>query len=1065
MTLPGGNYYNPNEAGGIEQGLISIPLTISPDTFTEPDETIIYQLGTVITGGGNTAARDLTFADANCNGVTLNTATGTITNDDEADHGDTPASYGDPAHDILAPTTVYLGLNAPDGEAALQADDGADEDGVTLPTLAQNTFANISVTVAGAGGFLQAWIDFDGNGSFDPGEQIANDLQDGGSLDTDATAGVIAFNVLVPATAVTTPTYARFRWATTAGLDATGAATDGEVEDYPVTIQTGPAPFTCDSSLYQLAGRPATLLRRVTFSASGASFNDLGSFSSGANAGWGYNELDNLLYGVKTGTQDLFRVDANGVFTNLGAVTGMGSDTGSVAGDVDPNGILITRSNPSNRYYRIDLTTQPYAVVGFFDLQGDAQGIRFVDVAYNPDDDMLYGVNGSKVYRIDPINGNSVEVMSTSLGFTGANGTWFDENGILYGYTNGNNTYYAVNIATQQTAAIGVSDIDENGRNDGTSCRGPSPVPFGNVTGTVYEDTDQDDAYNVGVETPLPNISVSVYEENGTPGNTGDDTLVSTVSTDTNGFYTISFILAFPSNTYRIEVDTADPELPSGAMIGTTNPLTNITVTNGGTTANQDFGFDTGVSVSGTVYEDTQPNGALDSGETGTGETLFVKRLSRIGSTCNAPALQAVAANPASGAYTFSNVTTGDYCLIIDTNDTLADTTPNPASGWTVSTPTNGLRHISVANQNVPNQHFGLYHGSQLSGTVFQDNADPSGTANDGIQNGAESGIANVSLALTDCVATTHDTATTNASGNYTLRIPSTVTNGATLCVIETNPGSHLSTGASVGNTGGSYTRTSDTVQFTYNSGTSYSGVDFGDVPPNQWLTDGQQSGLPGTVLWYPHTFTAGSAGTVTFSTTASPSPAVSGWSETLYEDSNCNGVIDTGESQISSMATSTGQQICVLMREAIPNAASTGAAQHVTVTATFDYSNASPALSDVQTRTDVTTVGEGTTAGLHLLKAVDKAQALPGEILTYTVTYSNRSTEPLSNLVIHDKTPAFTVFQSAACDTPLPADFSSCNVTQQPTVGGTGAIEWTFGGTLRPGHQGTVTFSIQIQN
>lgn len=203
----------------------------------------------------------------------------------------------------------------------------------------------------------------------------------------------------------------------------------------------------------------------------------------------------------------------------------------------------------------------------------------------------------------------------------------------------------------------------------------------------------------------------------------------------------------------------------------------------------------------------------------------------------------------------------------------------------------------------------------------------------------------------------------------------------------------------------------------------------------------------------------------MTFSTTASPSPAVSGWSETLYEDSNCNGVIDTGESQISSMATSTGQQICVLMREAIPNAASTGAAQHVTVTATFDYSNASPALSDVQTRTDVTTVGEGTTAGLHLLKAVDKAQALPGEILTYTVTYSNRSTEPLSNLVIHDKTPAFTVFQSAACDTPLPADFSSCNVTQQPTVGGTGAIEWTFGGTLRPGHQGTVTFSIQIQN
>ncbi len=45
---------------------------------------------------------------------------------------DAPASYGDPTHDIPVSTTVYLGLNAPDGETALQADDGADEDGVIV---------------------------------------------------------------------------------------------------------------------------------------------------------------------------------------------------------------------------------------------------------------------------------------------------------------------------------------------------------------------------------------------------------------------------------------------------------------------------------------------------------------------------------------------------------------------------------------------------------------------------------------------------------------------------------------------------------------------------------------------------------------------------------------------------------------------------------------------------------------------------------------------------------------------------------------------------------------------
>lgn len=822
-------------------------------------------------------------------------------------------------------------------------------------------------------------------------------------------------------------------------------------------------PFTCDNSIYQLAGRNDTLLRQVTFDAMGASFNNIGSAGAPTNAGWGYNEIDNFIYGIRTGTQELYRVDANGVFTNLGAVIGLGSN-GSVAGDVDPNGILITRTS-SGTYYRIDLTTQPYTVVGTFTISGDAAGLNFIDIAYNPDDGLLYGVRNSIVYSIHPVTGVSVEIMTAGFGLNAASGAWFDEDGILYSYENGNDTYYAMDLSTQQTAVIGVSDLDEEGRNDGTSCRGPRPVPLGVVTGTVYEDVNRNDAYDAGTHTPLPNITVNIYEENGTPGNMGDDTLISTVTTDTNGFYTISLILAFAGNTYRIEADTNDADLPAERTPGTPNPLTNVLVTDGSTVTNQDFGFDIGVLVSGTVYEDTQPNGTLDSGETGTGEALFAKLLSRTGTTCNAPALQAVPADPGTGAFTLINVLSGDYCVILDTNNTLSDTTPNPTNGWLITSPTTGLRHISTSTQNLPNQHFGLFAGSQLSGNVFQDTGNPSGTANDGMQNGAETGIDSANLTLTDCASTVHDTVATDASGAYTLRIPGTVPDGATLCVIETNAASHISTGASVGDTGGTYNRSSDTIQFTYSLATDYSGVDFGDVPPNQWLTDGQQSGLPGAVVWHPHIFTAGSAGTVTFSTAASPSPAVSGWSETLYEDSNCNSAIDSGESQLSSMAVSAGQQVCVLMREAIPYAASDGSAQHVTLTASFDYSNAIPPLSDVQTRSDVTTVGEGDAAGLHLHKAVDKTQALPGEVITYTVTYSNRSAEPLSNIVIHDKTPAFTVFQNAVCDTPLPAALSGCNVTQQPAVDGTGAIEWTLGGTLHSGHQGSVTFSIKIQN
>ena len=114
------------------------------------------------------------------------------------------------------------------------------------------------------------------------------------------------------------------------------------------------------------------------------------------------------------------------------------------------------------------------------------------------------------------------------------------------------------------------------------------------------------------------------------------------------------------------------------------------------------------------------------------------------------------------------------------------------------------------------------------------------------------------------------------AGGDYSFAVPSGAT---TLCVVETNEGDHRSTGASVGTTalpsgtptsvGGTsytYSRGTDTISFTAGSGTSYAGLNFGDVPDNSFSTNGQQSAAPGTTLYYPHTFIAGSAGTVTFS-------------------------------------------------------------------------------------------------------------------------------------------------------------------------------------------------------
>ncbi len=118
-----------------------------------------------------------------------------------------------------------------DGQPAATADgddvDGNDdENGVVFTSaLVLGQPATVEVTAAAAG-LLNAWIDWNLNGVWEsPAEQIATDLA--------VVAGAQTVNFTVPATAVTSTTFARFRLDSGGGLAPTGRALDGEVEDYP----------------------------------------------------------------------------------------------------------------------------------------------------------------------------------------------------------------------------------------------------------------------------------------------------------------------------------------------------------------------------------------------------------------------------------------------------------------------------------------------------------------------------------------------------------------------------------------------------------------------------------------------------------------------------------------------------------------------------------------------------------------------------------------------------------------------------------------------------------------
>ncbi|RVU86061.1 hypothetical protein EOL70_01030 [Leucothrix sargassi] len=191
------------------------------------------------------------------------------------DYGDAPDSYGttlanNGAGHTLTPT-IFLGGGIADaednGQPSVTAtnDDtvgSADEDAITSFQVLTDNASSYRVVVnatnnTGNAGRLIAWIDFDGNGTFDADEAAARVVP----TDTNAASITLTWSA-IPADIQQGQSYLRLRF-TTDAMNAgqpTGAKTDGEVEDYAITIQSGGVNVSgrvyidADSSASQTAG-------------------------------------------------------------------------------------------------------------------------------------------------------------------------------------------------------------------------------------------------------------------------------------------------------------------------------------------------------------------------------------------------------------------------------------------------------------------------------------------------------------------------------------------------------------------------------------------------------------------------------------------------------------------------------------------------------------------------------------------------------------------------------------------------------------------------------------------
>jgi hypothetical protein len=149
------------------------------------------------------------------------------------DFGNAPDTYATTLANDGARHTVSAGIML--GRSVYAESNGqpngtpADNDGVVFASLlTPGDTATIQVT-ASVDGYLNAWMDFGRDGTFSAaGDQIFTD--------THLSAGTTTLTFRVPATASTGETWTRFRFNRRGLLSWKGLATDGEVEDYKVTI-------------------------------------------------------------------------------------------------------------------------------------------------------------------------------------------------------------------------------------------------------------------------------------------------------------------------------------------------------------------------------------------------------------------------------------------------------------------------------------------------------------------------------------------------------------------------------------------------------------------------------------------------------------------------------------------------------------------------------------------------------------------------------------------------------------------------------------------------------------
>lgn len=547
---------------------------------------------------------------------------------------------------------------------------------------------------------------------------------------------------------------------------------------------------------------------------------------------------------------------------------------------------------------------------------------------------------------------------------------------------------------------------------------------------------------------------------------------VTTASAFSAGYHRISYRIV-NRNTYNLSVADAENSAGGYGPIG-------LSLSGDCSTANYDTVTGTGVPVSINIIDGAKIKIAKNS-VNGTGTFNYINLSNLVNNTTavttdsvttvtagtTATSAQQLWAQTLNTDVSFTESALAGYVLSgVSCVDANSGVTGNTGTFWTrvnniVTIP--AVRIKEGANITCTFTNTKLIY-VDISGRVFVDN---SGTTLDvskaynGIQDAGEVGIANSTIRLNNCSTTQLASTVTSANGDYTFSIEQSLL-PSSFCIVQQNLPEYISVSA-------------DSITVANTSATSYPNNNFADVKLNVLLTeDGQHTITAGEVTDYPHRLSTQAPVWVTkLEQTQSNSNNDQPWQALVYQDTNCNGAVDTGETVFDPTASGTvllqpNTDICLVQRVFAPTNIFAGA-QHIgTLQASYAVSALNLTDQKTQQRQDVTLIGS---AGLTLTKkvrAVTSCSSTPSDSsgflvnneatkqqnLEYEITYKNNSVKNLQNVKVKDSLPTGTNFGSLSCG--LTPSGNTCNATRSGEV-----LEWTLTGLLKPSATGTLRFCV----